>query len=87
MHSNYTNILDPHTIITVFLFFSCMLYLFLGIYLYFLYSTLTVDIFYYFICFICSITKSILRLNNRGNIVRMLLIILLCHVKIHIFDF
>jgi hypothetical protein len=49
--------------------------------LYFLCSVLAVGIF---ICFIFWITKGILRLHNRANILGILLIMLLSHVQIHI---
>jgi hypothetical protein len=48
--------------------------------LYFQCSILAVDIF---ICFISWITKGILRLYNRANILSMLLKMLLRHGEIH----
>jgi hypothetical protein len=50
---------------------------------YFQGSILAVD-FLLFRCFICDITRRILRLNIRANILRMLQIMLLSHVEIHI---
>jgi hypothetical protein len=52
--------------------------------LYFLCSILGVDIFIDLLCFIFWITKGILRLHNRANILGMLLIVLLSHVDIYI---
>jgi hypothetical protein len=49
--------------------------------LYVLYSILAVDIF---ICFIFWITKGILRLHTRANILGILLVMLLSQVEIHI---
>jgi hypothetical protein len=45
MYSDCTNYVDPHTIITIFLMFGCILCSSLQIDLYFLCSILAVDIF------------------------------------------
>jgi hypothetical protein len=45
MYSDCTNYVDPHTIITIFLIFGCILCFSLQMDLYFLYSILAIDIF------------------------------------------
>jgi hypothetical protein len=84
MYSDCTNYVDPHTSMTSFLIFWLYYKFFLtdG----FVYSGFVSRwcYVYYFIYFICWITKGILYLHNRANILGMLLIMLLSHVEIHI---
>jgi hypothetical protein len=84
MYSDCSNQLDPHTIITIFLmFWSYFMFFFTDEFVFSVFDS-RYGHFYSFICFVFWITKGILRLHNRANILGMLLIILLSHVEIHI---
>jgi hypothetical protein len=84
MYSDCTNYVDPHTIITIFLMFWLYFMFFLTDGFEFYVFDSRRGQFYGFICFVFWITKGILRLHNRANILGILLIMLLSHVEIHI---
>jgi hypothetical protein len=84
MYSDCTNYLEPHTIITIFImFWLYFIFILTDGFVFSVFDSCCCH-FDHFICSICWIIKGILHLQNRANILAMLLILLLSHVQIHI---